>query len=92
MDFVEVVIDRPIEVDRDDVEDELGIALGDMGSITGAGTGEDRSNLDIDIDPATDRSMALGVIFEVLGTLVGDAARVRPGDGEEWLRPSEWKG
>ena len=44
MDFVEVIIDGPILVDRDDVEDALEMALGGIGEVTGAGTCNGVSN------------------------------------------------
>nr|BFE32004.1 hypothetical protein GCM10010200_042550 [Actinomadura rugatobispora] len=94
MDFIEIVFDRPLptNIDRDDVEDDLNEALRGLGEVTGAGTGLNRSNLDVDIDPAANRSTVLALVFGVLAKLeVGDAARVRPGDQETWIRPTEWK-
>ncbi|HEU5030992.1 MAG TPA: hypothetical protein VFV01_39180 [Spirillospora sp.] len=93
MDFIELVIDRPLPegVDRDDVEDDLNEALAGRGEVSGAGTGLGSSNLDIDVDPAADREEALGAVFEVLARLqVGDAVRIRPGDGVVWIRLSGW--
>ncbi|GAA2102809.1 hypothetical protein [Actinomadura alba] len=92
MDFIEIVFDRPLptDVDRDDVEDDLNEALEGLGEVTGAGTGLGSSNLDV--DPGANRSEMLDLVFRVLADLgVGDAARVRPGDGEVWIRPSEWR-
>ena len=92
MDFVELVIDDLIAVDRDDIEDELNHALLGRGDVTGAGTSERGSHLDIDILATADRQAVLDSIFGVLATLdVGDSVRVRPGDGQTWLRPSEWQ-
>ncbi|WP_189195922.1 hypothetical protein [Micromonospora fulviviridis] len=50
--FIEVIGDRPLPdaVDRDDVEDLLEQTLGDEGSVTGAGTGDGRWHLDVEID------------------------------------------
>ena len=91
MDFVEVVIDGPIDVDRDDIEDELESALGDRGAVTGAGTGRFGSNLDLEIEPGADRQEILESIVSVLERIgVGDSVRVRPGDGELWIRLSDW--
>ncbi|MER6814053.1 hypothetical protein ABT299_32695 [Spirillospora sp. NPDC000708] len=93
MDFIELVIDRPLPegVDRDDVEDDLNEALAGRGEVSGAGTGLGFSNLDVDVDPAADREEALGAVFEVLARLqVGDAVRIRPGDSVVWIRLSGW--
>jgi hypothetical protein len=93
MDFVEIVIDGPTDVDRDDVEDTLSAALGPYGDVTGAGTGIDGANLDLDVDPDVGRVEVLGRIFAALNRLqLGDSVRVRPGDGQVWIRPSEWRG
>ncbi|MFE2616965.1 hypothetical protein ACFXA2_25530 [Micromonospora chalcea] len=92
MDFVELVIDGPIAVDRDDIEDELNNALAGRGEVTGAGTSERGSHLDVDILATADRQAVLDAIFGVLAALnVGDSVRVRPGDGQTWLRPSQWE-
>lgn len=91
MDFIEIVIDGPIPVDRDDVEDALSDALDGIGEVTGAGTGGFGSNLDLEVDPGADRNEVLQRVFATLrGLDLGDSARVRPGDGEAWFRPSEW--
>ncbi|MEU5943907.1 hypothetical protein ABZ807_33285 [Micromonospora sp. NPDC047548] len=52
--FVEIIGDQPLPdaVDRDDVEDLLEQAIGDEGSVTGAGTGDGRWHLDVEIDTA----------------------------------------
>ncbi|WP_091287150.1 hypothetical protein [Micromonospora haikouensis] len=93
MEFVEIVIDGPILVDRDDIEEGLNEALVGHGEVTGAGTSEAGSHLDVDIEPGSNRSLILERIFGVLETLsVGDSVRVRPGDGNDWVRPSEWRG
>ncbi|GIF09832.1 hypothetical protein [Actinoplanes siamensis] len=93
MNFVEVVIDRPIGIDRDDVEDALELALGGMGEVTGAGTSATGSHLDLEVNPDADRAEVLRLVFGVIEDLgVGDSARVRPGDGEEWFRLSDWNG
>ncbi|MFD6607276.1 hypothetical protein ACFWD1_00115 [Micromonospora chalcea] len=92
MDFVELVIDGPIAVDRDDLEDELNNALLGRGEVTGAGTSERGAHLDIDILATADRQSVLNAIFGVLAALdLGDSVRVRPGNGQTWLRPSEWQ-
>jgi len=91
VDFVEIWIDGPIPVDRDDVEDALNEALEGIGEVTGAGTAASGSNLDVEVDEAADRRHVLDQIFHVMrGLNIGDSARVRPGDGEEWFRLSEW--
>ncbi|GAA2729840.1 hypothetical protein [Actinocorallia aurantiaca] len=91
MDFVEIWIDGPIEVDRDDIEDALNEALAGAGEVSGAGSGTGGSNLDVDVFEGADRSNVLNRVFEVLNALgVGDSARVRPGDGDVWIRPSGW--
>ena len=48
---------------------------------------EDRD--DIEVNPGAHRTAALSAIFDILERLaVGDAVRVRPGDGEFWIRQS----
>ncbi|MFC4148009.1 hypothetical protein ACFO0M_17275 [Micromonospora mangrovi] len=92
MDFVEFMIDGPLAVDRDDIEDELNRALLGRGEVTGAGTSESGSLLDVDVRATADRRAVLDAIFGVLAALeVGDSVRVRPGDEQTWLRPSEWE-
>lgn len=91
MDFVEIWLDGPISVDRDDVEDALNEALEGIGEVTGAGSGEAGSNLDVEVDESFPRELVLGKIFLVLNELeIGDSVRVRPGDGDLWIRPSSW--
>lgn len=91
MDFVEIWLDGPIPVDRDDVEDALDVALTGIGEVTGAGTGQGGSNLDVEVDEDVAKNVVLDRIFTVMRDLgVGDSARVRPGDGEVWIRLSEW--
>ncbi|MGC4903394.1 hypothetical protein ACLQ2Y_29205 [Micromonospora echinospora] len=92
MDFVELVIDGSVSVDRDDIEDALNEALAGQGEVTGAGTSQAGSHLDVEIDQLVDRLVVLEKVFLVLEQLqVGDAVRVRPGDGENWLRLSQWR-
>ncbi|MGW0575452.1 hypothetical protein ACWD25_05655 [Streptomyces sp. NPDC002920] len=91
VDFVEIWLDGPIPVDRDDVEDALNEALAGMGEVVGAGTGESGSNLDVEVEDDMAKEDVLRRIFAVLSELgVGDSARVRPGDGDVWIRLSEW--
>lgn len=86
MDFMEIRFDRPLQMDRDDVEDEVNEALTGIGEVSGAGSGAFGAHLDVDIDPAVARDE---VVRRVLGVLVGlglaGAARIRPGDGAEWI-------
>jgi hypothetical protein len=92
MDFVEIIIDGPIPVDRDDVEDALNEAFEGVGEVVGAGSGMGVSDLALEVEPALDRAEALNRVFSVLASLgLGDSVRVRPGDGEIWFRPSEWR-
>ncbi|MFC1438201.1 hypothetical protein ABUW04_08020 [Streptacidiphilus sp. N1-10] len=91
MDFVEIWFDGPMSVDRDDVEDALNSALQGIGEVTGGGTGETGSNLDVEVDGEFPKDLVVGKIFAVINELeVGDSARVRPGDGDLWIRLSEW--
>jgi hypothetical protein len=93
VDFVEIVIDGPIPVDRDDIEDGLNELFEGVGEVVGAGTGVNFSNLDLEVDPSSDRAEVLNRVFSLLAALdVGDSVRVRPGDGTTWYRPSEWTG
>lgn len=92
VEFVEIVVDRPINVDRDDIEDALNEALSGIGEVTGAGVSIVGSNLDVEVDPNADRHGTLAIIFEVLRQIgLGDSVRVRPGDGDIWIRESQWK-
>lgn len=91
MDFVEIVLDGPLPVDRDDIEDALNEAFIDTGEVTGAGSGRKGMNLDLEVDESEPKPVVLERVFGVLADLeVGDSARVRPGDGDVWIRPSEW--
>lgn len=92
MDFVEIWIDGPIPVDRDDLEDALNEALAGIGEVVGAGTSAHGSNLDVEVNESSNRGLVLDEIFGVMNALaVGDSVRVRPGDGDLWIRPSEWE-
>ncbi|MCD2443158.1 hypothetical protein LQ757_12820 [Agromyces sp. SYSU K20354] len=86
MDFMEIRFDRALPIDRDDVEDELNEALAGLGEVSGAGSGAFGAHFDVDIDPAAARDE---VVDRVLGVLSGlglaGLARVRPGDGTEWI-------
>ncbi|MFD4598976.1 hypothetical protein ACFWPQ_13185 [Streptomyces sp. NPDC058464] len=91
VDFVEIWFDGPIPVDRDDVEDALNEALDGMGEVTGAGTGESGSNLDVEVEESAEKDIVLSRIFTVMSELeIGDSVRIRPGDGDLWIRPSQW--
>jgi len=91
VDFVEIVIDGPTQLDRDDIEEALVEALTGTGEVTGAGTSQMGSHLDLEIDPAAPRQDVLNTIFRTLSALgIHDSIRVRPGDTNEWIRPSEW--
>jgi hypothetical protein len=91
MDFVEIVIDGPIPVDRDDIEDGLNELFEGVGEVVGAGVAAGFANLDLEVDPSSDRMEVLSRVFSLLADLqVGESVRVRPGDGETWYRPSEW--
>jgi hypothetical protein len=93
MDFVEIRFDGSLQVDRDDIEESLNDHLEGVGEVTGAGSGEFGSHLDVEVAEEFPRDDVLGRIFAALRELeVGDVARVRPGDGETWIRPSEWAG
>ncbi|MFI7507566.1 hypothetical protein ACIBSS_12145 [Micromonospora aurantiaca] len=90
-DFVELVIDGRIDIDRDDLEDALNEALVGRGEVTGAGTSEYGSHLDVDVLVTADRRAVLDAVFGVLAALdLGDSVQVRPGDGQTWIRPGQW--
>ncbi|WP_034262553.1 hypothetical protein [Actinospica robiniae] len=93
MDFAEIIIDGPIPVDRDDIEDGLNEVFEGVGEIIGAGTGMGISDLALEVEPdRVGRADALNRVFSVLGSFdVGDSVRVRPGDREVWYRLGEWK-
>ena len=86
MDFMEIRFDRPLPIDRDDVEDEVNEALTGIGEVSGAGSGAFGAHLDVDIEPTAARDE---VVRRVLGVLVGlgltGMARIRPGDSTEWI-------
>ena len=87
---MEIVIDGPIPVDRDDIEDALNES--GLGEVNGAGTGMGVAHLDFEVNPAAHRATVLTVVFDILDRLaVGDAVRVRAGDGDFWIRQSEWR-
>lgn len=86
MDFMEIRFDRPLPVDRDDVEDELNDALAGIGEVSGAGSGAFGAYLDVDIDPAAAQDEVVGRVLGVLNGLgLAGLARIRPGDGTEWI-------
>ena len=86
MDFMEIRFDRPLPVDRDDVEDELNEALAGVGEVSGAGSGAFGAHLDVDIDPAAARDEIVALVLGVLtGLGLSGLARIRPGDGAEWI-------
>lgn len=88
---MQIVLDGPLPVDRDDIEDALNEAFVDTGEVTGAGSGNRGMNLDLEVDESEPKAVVLERVFRVLSELeVGDSARVRPGDGDVWIRPSEW--
>lgn len=86
MDFMEIRFDRDVPIDRDEAEEELNEALAGIGEVSGAGSGAFGAHLDVDIDPAVNPDE---VVARVLGALEGlglaGLARVRPGDGTEWI-------
>ncbi|KRC62340.1 hypothetical protein ASE14_00360 [Agromyces sp. Root81] len=86
MDFMEIRFDGRIPVDRDDVEDELNDALAGIGEVSGAGSGAFGAHLDVDIDPVAERDEAVRRVLGVLhGLGLSGLARIRPGDGTEWI-------
>ncbi|MFE7753418.1 hypothetical protein [Streptomyces sp. NPDC057428] len=92
MDFVEIRFDGTFLVDRDDVEEGLNESLKGIGEVTGAGSGEFGAHLDVEVGDDFPKNDVLDKVFAVLKNLeIGDAARVRPGDGERWIRLSEWR-
>ena len=83
---MELRFDRPLPVDRDDVEDELNEALAGVGEVSGAGSGAFGAHLDVDIDPAAARDEVVALVLGVLtGLGLAGLARIRPGDGTEWI-------
>ena len=92
MDFVEIRFDGEIPVDRDDVEDAVNEALSGVGEVTGAGVGQYGSHLDVEVDESAPREQVLAGVMSALVDLgLRDLSRVRPGDGDEWIRPGEWQ-
>jgi len=48
-------------------------------------------NLDLEVDGSESKAVVLERVFGVIDELeVGDSARVRAGDGDVWIRPSQW--
>ncbi|WFF07896.1 hypothetical protein O7622_04780 [Micromonospora sp. WMMD1076] len=66
MDFAEPVIDGRIDIDRNDLEDALNEALVGHGEVTGAGTGEHSSHLDVDVRVTADRRAVPDAVFGML--------------------------
>jgi len=90
MDFLEIVIDGPIDIDRDELEEAISEAFAGIGEI--ATTDIATTGLDLELDQDMDDDDVLERVFDVIDDLgVGDAIRVRPGDDEEWLRLSDWQ-
>jgi hypothetical protein len=86
MDFMEIRFDRPLPIDRDDVEDEVNEALTGIGEVSGAGSGAFGAHLDVDVDPAAAHDEVVRRVLEVLvGLGLTGMARIRPGDGTEWI-------
>ncbi|MEU1616903.1 hypothetical protein ABZ479_06300 [Streptomyces sp. NPDC005722] len=63
--FVEIVL-AGLPIDRDEVEEALEAAFGSDGEITGAGSGEGRCHLDLEIEGHLDRGAALERVRSVL--------------------------
>ncbi|MBB4743780.1 hypothetical protein BJY16_007239 [Actinoplanes octamycinicus] len=76
--FVEVMGPRPLpdDVDRDDVEDLLVVALGKDGEVTGAGSGSGRWHLDVEVSTGVEelqtvlRRLAAVLVDHDLGWIV----------------------
>ena len=91
MDFLEIIIDRAMDLDRDDVEDAVTEAFAGIGATTGAGTGEDSSSLDLELDEDRPDDEVLERVFQVIeGLGVGDAIYLSWGGDRTW-RLSEWR-
>ena len=90
MDFLEIVIDGPIDIDRDELEEAISEAFAGIGEI--ATTDIDTPSLDLELDQEMDDDDVLVRVFDVIDDLgVGDAIRVRPGADDDWLRLSDWQ-
>ncbi|MGW8884439.1 Imm21 family immunity protein [Streptomyces sp. NPDC055749] len=83
---MEIRLPGELPVDRDDVEDALNEALAGIGEVSGAGSGAFGSHLDVDIDPTAARGEVVARVLTVLDGLgLAGLARIRPGDGTDWL-------
>lgn len=58
-----------LNIPLDEVEDALDEALGDLGEVTGMGSGESGSNIDLEIADENDSRQVLTIIRSVLGNL-----------------------
>jgi hypothetical protein len=94
MEFVEIVIDGP--VDRDDLEDAIAEAFAGLGEVLPSGLGDDGDDgeaaLDLELENDLPDDDVLERLFTVIGDLgAGDAVKVRPYDDEDWIRLSDWQ-
>ena len=94
MEFVEIVIDGPL--DRDDLEDAIAEAFAGLGEVLPSGLEDDSDGeaaLDLELEKDLPDDDVLDRLFTVIDDLgAGDAVKVRPYDDEDWIRLSDWQG
>jgi hypothetical protein len=91
MEFVEIVIDGP--VDRDDLEDAIAEEFAGVGEVLPSDLDdEEDTGLDLELDHDLPDDDVLERLFTVIADLgAGDAVKVRPYDDEDWIRLSDWQ-
>jgi hypothetical protein len=90
MEFVEIVIDGP--VDRDDLEDAIAEAFAGLGEVLPSGLDDEETALDLELGDDLPDDDVLERLFAVIDDLgAGDAVKVRPFDDEDWIRLSDWQ-
>lgn len=83
--FAELHLPDEMTVDRDELEDAVIEAFGGLADMTGAGSGNFGSNLDVEFGDPASRDDIVGTVKTVLASLGVERARVRFEGSEEWI-------
>lgn len=90
MDFLEIVVDRRIDMELDDLEEAISEAFSGMGEVAENNEG---AGLELQLDRDLPEDDVLERFFAVVDDLgIGDAVKARTAEDEEWLRLSDWQG
>lgn len=82
--FAELLLPVGIAPDRDEIEESLVAAFHDRLEVTGAGTGEFGSNLDLTLLPNVNPDELVAGVRATLTALGVVGAKLRISDGAEW--------